>query len=138
MANGRGASCCRHQWVADATRNQVEDVWMGEFDGKQYLPRDKNKANEAQREGYGYQWWMTEHGGYYASGVFGQQCMVLPDQDTVMVFTCGLRLGEKRLHAALFGSTCFQHWAARPKTPRPARHNWIRCSTTCACRPCKG
>ena len=89
---------------------------MGEFDGKQYLPRDKNKANEAQREGYGYQWWMTEHGGYYASGVFGQQCMVLPDQDTVMVFTCGLRLGEKRLHAALW-----QHlFPALGRTPKDA------------------
>lgn len=90
------------QWVAEATRNQVEDVWMGEFDGKQYLPRDKNSPNSAQREGYGYQWWMTERGGYYASGVFGQQCMVLPDKDTVIVFTCGLRLGEKRLHSALW------------------------------------
>ena len=89
-------------WVGAATRNQVQDVWMGEFDGKQYLPRDKNKANEAQREGYGYQWWMTQHGGYYASGVFGQYCMVLPEQEAVMVFTCGLRLGEKRVHQALW------------------------------------
>ena len=98
----QGRQLLSPQWVSEATRNQVQDVWMGEFDGKQYLPRDKNKANEAQREGYGYQWWMTEHGGYYASGVFGQQCMVLPEQDTVIVFTCGLRLGEKRLHAALW------------------------------------
>ncbi|WP_219267451.1 serine hydrolase [Pseudomonas sp. Xaverov 259] len=98
----QGRQLLSPQWVAQATRNQVQDVWMGEFDGKQYLPRDKNKGNEAQREGYGYQWWMTEHGGYYASGVFGQQCMVLPEQDTVMVFTCGLRLGEKRLHQALW------------------------------------
>ncbi|MFL1551570.1 serine hydrolase domain-containing protein [Pseudomonas sp. D47] len=98
----QGRQLLSPQWVAQATRNQVQDVWMGEFDGKQYLPRDKNKANDAQREGYGYQWWMTEHGGYYASGVFGQQCIVLPQQDTVMVFTCGLRLGEKRLHKALW------------------------------------
>lgn len=98
----QGRQLLSPQWVDDATRNQVQDVWMGEFDGKQYLPRDKNKANEAQREGYGYQWWMTEHGGYYASGVFGQQCIVLPAQDTVIVFTCGLRLGEKRLHQALW------------------------------------
>lgn len=98
----QGRQLLSPQWVDEATRNQVQDVWMGEFDGKQYLPRDKNKANEAQREGYGYQWWMTEHGGYYASGVFGQQCIVLPAQDTVIVFTCGLRLGEKRLHQALW------------------------------------
>jgi len=98
----QGRQLLSPHWVAQATRNQVEDVWMGEFDGKQYLPRNKDSANEAQREGYGYQWWMTEHGGYYASGVFGQHCMVLPDQDTVIVFTSGLRLGERRLHAALW------------------------------------
>jgi len=90
------------EWIAKATRNQVDDVWMGEFDGKQYLPRNKDAANEAKREGYGYQWWMTPQGGYYASGVFGQYCIVLPEQDTVIAFTCGLRLGERRLHAAIW------------------------------------
>ena len=90
------------QWVEAATRNQVDGVWMGEFDGKQYLPRDTANAAGTRREGYGYQWWMTRNGGYYASGVFGQQCIVLPAQRTVIAFTCGLRLGEKRLHAALW------------------------------------
>lgn len=98
----QGRQLLSPQWIAEATRNQVEDVWMGEFDGKQYLPRNKDAVNEAQREGYGYQWWMTKHGGYYASGVFGQYCIVLPDQDTVIVFTCGLRLGERRLQAAIW------------------------------------
>ncbi|WP_256579136.1 serine hydrolase [Pseudomonas sp. VI4.1] len=98
----QGRQLLSPQWIADATRNQVEDVWMGEFDGKQYLPRNKDAVNEAQREGYGYQWWMTRHGGYYASGVFGQYCMVLPDQDSVIAFTCGLQLGERRLQAAIW------------------------------------
>ncbi|MFW3897474.1 MULTISPECIES: serine hydrolase domain-containing protein [Pseudomonas] len=97
-----GAQLLSPQWVAAATRNQVEDVWMGEFDGKQYLPRDSANSAGNRREGYGYQWWMTRHGGYYASGVFGQQCIVLPEQNSVIVFTSGLRLGEKRLHAALW------------------------------------
>jgi CubicO group peptidase (beta-lactamase class C family) len=98
----QGRQLLSAQWIAEATRNQVEDVWMGDFDGKQYLPRNKDSNAEAQREGYGYQWWMTLHGGYYASGVFGQYCMVLPDQDTVIAFTCGLRLGERRLKAAIW------------------------------------
>lgn len=96
-----GQQLLSSQWVEEATRNQVEDVWMGEFDGKQYLPRDKANAN-SKREGYGYQWWMTRNGGYLASGVFGQQCIVLPAQNTVIAFTSGLRLGEKRLQAALW------------------------------------
>jgi CubicO group peptidase (beta-lactamase class C family) len=98
----QGRQLLSPQWIAEATRNQVEDVWMGEFDGKQYLPRSKDGATEAQREGYGYQWWMTQHGGYYASGVFGQYCIVLPEQDCVIAFTCGLRLGERRVHAAIW------------------------------------
>jgi CubicO group peptidase (beta-lactamase class C family) len=98
----QGRQLLSAQWIAEATRNQVDDVWMGEFDGKQYLPRNKDNNAEAQREGYGYQWWMTRHGGYYASGVFGQYCMVLPDQDTVIAFTCGLQLGERRLKAAIW------------------------------------
>jgi CubicO group peptidase (beta-lactamase class C family) len=97
----KGRQLLSRRWVEAATRNQVEDVWMGEFDGKQYLPRDCAKAS-SKREGYGYQWWMTRNDGYYASGVFGQQCIVLPTQKTVIVFTCGLRLGEKRLHSALW------------------------------------
>jgi CubicO group peptidase (beta-lactamase class C family) len=98
----QGCQLLSPEWIAKATRNQVDDVWMGEFDGKQYLPRNKDAANEAKREGYGYQWWMTPQGGYYASGVFGQYCIVLPEQDTVIAFTCGLRLGERRLHAAIW------------------------------------
>ncbi|MFC6336650.1 serine hydrolase [Pseudomonas sp. CCM 7891] len=98
----QGRQLLSPKWIGEATRNQVEDVWMGEFDGKQYLPRSKDAANEVPREGYGYQWWMTKHEGYYASGVFGQYCIVLPEQDTVIAFTCGLRLGERRLHAALW------------------------------------
>jgi CubicO group peptidase (beta-lactamase class C family) len=98
----QGRQLLSPQWIADATRNKVEDVWMGEFDGKEYLPRTNNSNTEARQDGYGYQWWMAEHGGYYASGVFGQYCMVLPDQDTVIAFTCGLRLGERRLKAAIW------------------------------------
>lgn len=120
LGQWQGRQLLSAQWVTAATRNQVQDVWMGEFDGKQYLPRDKSKNNEAQREGYGYQWWTTEHGGYYASGVFGQQCIVLPDQDTVIVFTCGLRLGEKRLHQALW-EHLFPALGRRASTPQASQ-----------------
>ncbi len=91
------------QWVDEATRNHVEHVWMGEFDGKRFLGREEGgQGAVAKRDGYGYQWWMTRHGGYYASGVFGQQCIVLPDQQTVIAFTCGLPLGERRLHTLMW------------------------------------
>lgn len=91
------------EWVAEATRGHVDDVWMGAFDGKRYLGRDESSdAAVTRREGYGYQWWMTLHGGYYASGVFGQQCIVLPRHNAVIAFTAGLPLGERRLHSLLW------------------------------------
>ena len=98
-----GQQLLSREWVAEATRGHVEDVWMGAFDGKRYLGRDESgAAGITRREGYGYQWWMTLHGGYYASGVFGQQCIVLPEQNAVIAFTAGLPLGERRLHSLLW------------------------------------
>lgn len=98
-----GQRLLSRQWIEQATRNQVADVWMGEFDGKRFLGRGEGGEGAViQRDGYGYQWWMTRHGGYYASGVFGQQCIVLPEQRTVIAFTSGLALGERRLHELLW------------------------------------
>ncbi|CRM47147.1 6-aminohexanoate-dimer hydrolase [Pseudomonas sp. FH4] len=103
QGNWEGQQLLSREWVAEATRGQVDDVWMGAFDGKRYLGRDESSdAGITRREGYGYQWWMTQHGGYYASGVFGQQCIVLPRHNAVIAFTAGLPLGERRLHSLLW------------------------------------
>ena len=40
--------------------------------------------------GYGYQFWRCQHGAYRADGAFGQMCIVMPDQDAVVVFTSSL------------------------------------------------
>ena len=103
QGNWEGQQLLSREWVAQATRGHVDDVWMGAFDGKRYLGRDESSNGAVtRREGYGYQWWMTLHGGYYASGVFGQQCIVLPQHNAVIAFTAGLPLGERRLHSLLW------------------------------------
>lgn len=90
-------------WVKDATRNQVKDVWMAELDGKRFLPRpDGNISPSQRREGYGYQWWMTAHGGYRASGVYGQQCIVLPNHDAVIAITAAIAPKDQRLFPGLW------------------------------------
>jgi CubicO group peptidase (beta-lactamase class C family) len=81
-------------WVREATRNHVAEVWLGPLDGKRFL---RPQEITDKREGYGYQWWMTAHDGYRASGLYGQQCIVLPGRDTVIVFTGGLAAREPRL-----------------------------------------
>lgn len=37
--------------------------------------------------GYGYQFWQCQHGAYRADGAFGQLCVVLPEQDAVIITT---------------------------------------------------
>jgi len=41
-------------------------------------------------QGYGYQFWRCRHGAYQASGVFGQDCIVMPEQDAVLAITGGI------------------------------------------------
>lgn len=105
LQNGRwkGRQVLPEDWVREATRNQVDEVWMSKLDGKRFRPRaaDERSASD-KREGYGYQWWMTPHNGYRASGVYGQQCVVLPEKKAVIVFTSALNMGDRRLLNAVW------------------------------------
>jgi CubicO group peptidase (beta-lactamase class C family) len=38
-------------------------------------------------QGYGYQFWRCRHNAYRGDGVFGQYCIVMPDQDAVLAIT---------------------------------------------------
>jgi CubicO group peptidase (beta-lactamase class C family) len=60
-------------WVAEATRGQVDN------------PREPNPD---WRQGYGYQFWMGQHG-YRGDGAYGQFCLVLPEEDCVVAITAG-------------------------------------------------
>jgi CubicO group peptidase (beta-lactamase class C family) len=83
-------------WVQDATTPHVTDAWLGTLDGKRFLPRD-NAPSSQTIGGYGYQWWLTADGGFRASGVYGQQCIVLPQHDAVIAVTAALRPREPKL-----------------------------------------
>jgi CubicO group peptidase (beta-lactamase class C family) len=62
-------------WVEEATRLQIGN---GE---------DPNRSDWTQ--GYGYQFWRSRHNTYRGDGVFGQFCIVMPDQDAVLAVTSG-------------------------------------------------
>lgn len=108
------------EWVRQATRNQVDEVWMAALDdGKRFRARDPSERSAAERrEGYGYQWWMTPHGGYRASGLHGQQCVVLPEQDAVIVFTAAIRSGDRRLFPAVWAHLLPALGAVGPEADR--------------------
>jgi CubicO group peptidase (beta-lactamase class C family) len=41
-------------------------------------------------QGYGYQFWRCRHGAYRGDGVFGQYCIIMPEQDAVLAIIAGM------------------------------------------------
>jgi CubicO group peptidase (beta-lactamase class C family) len=66
-----GAQLIPEQWVAEATSERVGNA---------------GDAGPDWRQGYGFQFWMSRHG-YRGDGAFGQFCVILPEQDAVIVTT---------------------------------------------------
>ena len=71
------------EWIDEATSAQVDTSAADhDLDG---------------RQGYGYQFWRNRLAGYRADGAFGQLCIVLPDQDAVVVLTSALPVAQLAL-----------------------------------------
>ncbi|GAA4260654.1 hypothetical protein GCM10022255_090160 [Dactylosporangium darangshiense] len=62
-------------WAAQATARQVENAYAGETPDWQ--------------QGYGFQFWRCRHNAYRGDGAFGQFCIVMPEQDTVLALNAG-------------------------------------------------
>jgi CubicO group peptidase (beta-lactamase class C family) len=88
LARGRweGRQVIAESWLEEATKAQVGTDRAGE-------PVD-------WVQGYGYQFWRGRHGSFRADGAFGQFCVVMPDQDAVLVTTSGARTMQAILDAA--------------------------------------
>lgn len=71
----RGRQLISRDWIARSTRRHV--------DSRHYSPGSPGRDFHA---GYGYQFWMSAHG-FHGNGAFGQQCVVVPDLDLVVVLT---------------------------------------------------
>jgi CubicO group peptidase (beta-lactamase class C family) len=70
-----GSQLISASWIAEATSKQISNGAGGDSDWTQ---------------GYGYQFWLCRHGAYRGDGAFGQNCIVLSDQDAVIVTTAGV------------------------------------------------
>ena len=66
-----GTQLIPREWVAEATSKQVSNV---------------GEPSPDWRQGYGFQFWMSRHG-YRGDGAYGQFCVILPEQDAVIVTT---------------------------------------------------
>ncbi len=74
--NWQGQQLIPADWVAQATMRQTS-----------------NGSDPASdwNQGYGFQFWRCRHNAYRGDGAFGQFCLVLPDQDTVVAINCGVK-----------------------------------------------
>lgn len=81
----------------------VPAAWVDEASAFQVPNGDAELRNEEGvitdgSQGYGYQFWRCQVPGVYrADGAFGQMCIVLPEQDAVLVMTCGIESGQSAL-----------------------------------------
>jgi CubicO group peptidase (beta-lactamase class C family) len=66
-----GSQLIAEDWVAQATSKRIDN---------------STESNPDWRQGYGFQFWMSRHG-YRGDGAFGQFCVILPEQDAVIVTT---------------------------------------------------
>lgn len=71
-------------------RRLVPAEWIDGASAPQVDTSDADHGIDG-RQGYGYQFWRCRPAGSFrADGAFGQLCIVLPEQDAVIVFTSGI------------------------------------------------
>jgi CubicO group peptidase (beta-lactamase class C family) len=94
----------------------------GQWDGKQILPASWVQASTERQAGpppgFGYQWRLTDFGGYAAVGWGSQLIGVMPDQDLVVVITAGVAPGEPGREETLF--QMISQTAVKSAGPLPA------------------
>lgn len=90
-------------WVRVATSKQVRDVTLGVLTGEHYLGpgEERGDAKPERREGYGYQWWCGPNDSYSATGLFGQGCIVFPNERAVIAYTAGMDDNDRRFQTAI-------------------------------------
>jgi CubicO group peptidase (beta-lactamase class C family) len=69
-------------------RQLLPEAWVEAATSSQISNRDGVQPDWTQ--GYGYQFWRCRHGAYRGDGVFGQYCIVMPEQDAVLAITSGI------------------------------------------------
>ncbi len=84
---------------------------QGKWAGQQLVPSSWVEAATARQtsngsapnsdwdQGYGYQFWRSRHNAFRGDGAFGQYCLVIPDQDTVVAINSGVKDMQAVLNA---------------------------------------
>jgi len=70
-------------------RRLLPEAWVDLATSRQMSNGSNPKSDWDQ--GYGFQFWRCRNGAYRGDGAFGQYCIVMPEQDTVVAITSGLK-----------------------------------------------
>lgn len=76
-------------------RQLLSEAWITEATSTEMIPGANPLSDWTQ--GYGYQFWGCRHRAYRGDGVFGQYCIILPEQDAVLAMTGGIDLFDAQL-----------------------------------------
>jgi len=66
----------------------LSEKWIAEATSK-HVSNGDDPTND-WNQGYGFQFWLCQHGLYRGDGAFGQYCIVFPDHDAVVAITSGV------------------------------------------------
>ncbi len=98
-------------------RRLLPEGWVGEAT-RSHIPNGDDPASD-WNQGYGFQFWRCRHGAYRGDGAFGQYCVVMPEQDTVVAMTSGL--GDMQAALNVVWDELLPHLGAGPGVvPPPA------------------
>jgi CubicO group peptidase (beta-lactamase class C family) len=73
-------------------RQLLSEAWVTEATA--FHMSNGSSAESDWTQGYGYQFWHCRHNAYRGDGVFGQYCVVMPEQDAVLAITGGMGLED--------------------------------------------
>jgi len=102
---------------------------QGKWNGKQLIPaawveqatsKQVSNGSDPARDwdqGYGFQFWRCRHKAYRGDGAFGQFCVVLPEQDTVIAITADTKDMQAELNVVWDKLLPAFHAAALPANP---------------------
>ena len=82
-----GEQLIPRSWAHTMVAPHVEHAVDGKWDGAHFVPMPHEPGAESTHESYGYHWGVLPEGGFYTGGIFGQYCMVFPEQQAVIAVT---------------------------------------------------
>jgi len=126
-----------HLCTEDIARLGQVYLQSGVWNGQQVVPaawiaeaiaahsdNSNTQTNPDSSVGYGYQIWRCRHNAYRGDGAFGQFCVVMPEQDTVIAITSGLRDMQRILD--LIWEDLLPAMAVEPLAANPEAHARLR------------